>query len=139
MIFPKTMKINKGMRSRKPPLAMKTLQSSLLLAISMKPWWCQTANLCSIQVSGITISYCSNETSHDHNVEFGNNNTIVKWIQQLVPSVKIFHFRSTGCAGWFAFCSFSYYSININLTWSYGEACHFKGLLISKLMALLKG
>ena len=88
----------------------------------------------------LPLAIVSNETSHNCNVAFSNNNTIIKWIQQLLPSVKKFHFWSDGCAGQFrskfVSHSFSYYPRNINLIWNYGEAHHFKGLLISKLMAL---
>ena len=73
----------------------------------------------------------SNETSHDRNVAFSNNNQLIRMVKDLVPTITTFHFWSDGCAGQFrsqfVFRSFCYYPADINLTWSYGEAHHFKG------------
>ena len=80
----------------------------------------------------LPIVIVSNETSHDRDVAFSNNNILTDMIKKLEPSINTFHFWSDGCAGQFrskyVFRSFSFYPAEINLTWSYGEAHHFKGL-----------
>ena len=75
----------------------------------------------------------SNETSHDRNVAFINNNKLISFVQEINSAVDTFHFWSDGCAIQFrfkyVFHSFSYYPANIKLTWKYGAAHHFKGML----------
>ena len=81
----------------------------------------------------VPVAVVSNETSHDHNVAFTNNNKLIFFVQDINPAVDAIHFWSGGCAGQFTskyvFCSFSYYSANVKLTWNYGETHHFKGML----------
>ena len=79
----------------------------------------------------LPVAIISNETSHDRNVAFTNNNQLIRMVKDLAPSISTFHFWSDGCAGQFrsqfVFRSFTYYPEDITLTWSYGEAHHFKG------------
>lgn len=79
----------------------------------------------------VPIAIVSNETSHDRNVAFTNNNKLIKIVKEINPNISTFHFWSDGCAGQFrsryVFRSFSFYPDNIKLTWNYGEAHHFKG------------
>ena len=81
----------------------------------------------------VPAAVVSNETSHDRNVAFTNNNKLISFLQEINPAVDTFHFWSDGCARQFrseyVFRSFSYYPANIKLTWNYGEAHHFKGML----------
>ena len=81
----------------------------------------------------VPIAVVSNETSHNRNVAFTNNNKLIPFVQEINPTVDTFHFWSDRCARQFrskyVFRSFSYYPANINLTWNYGEAHHFKGML----------
>ena len=81
----------------------------------------------------VPAAVVSNETSHDRNVAFTNNNKLISFLQEINPAVDTFHFWSDGCARQFrseyVFRSFSYYPANIKLTWNYGEAHYFKGML----------
>ena len=81
----------------------------------------------------VPFAVVSNETSHNRNVAFTNNNKLIPFVQEINPAVDTFHFWSDGCARQFrskyVFRSFSYYPANIKLTWNYGEAHHFKGML----------
>ena len=81
----------------------------------------------------VSVTVVSNETSPNRNVGFTNNNKLISIVQKINPAVNTFHFWSNGCAGQFrskyVFCSFSYYPANIKLTWNYGEAHYFKGML----------
>ena len=81
----------------------------------------------------VSVTVVSNETSPNRNVAFTNNNKLISFVQKINPAVNTFHFWSNGCAGQFrskyVFCSFSCYPANIKLTWNYGEAHYFKGML----------
>ena len=59
------------------------------------------------------VAVVSNETSHDRNEAFTNNNKLITYMYMSK----------------YVFRSFSYYPANIKLTWNYGEAHHFKGML----------
>ena len=87
-------------------------------------------NESSLQV--IPIAIISNETNHDRDVAFTNNQKLISIVQELSPEICNFHFWSDGCAAQFrsrfVFRSFCYYPQEINLTWDYGEAHHFKGM-----------
>ena len=58
---------------------------------------------------------------------------LISFVQEINPAVNTFHFWSDGCAWQFSskyvLRLFSYYSANIKLTWNYGEAHNFKGML----------
>ena len=79
----------------------------------------------------LAVVIVSNETSHDRDVGFSNNNILIDMIKKLEPSINTFHFWSDGCAWQFrskyVFRSFSFYPAEISLNWGYGEAHHFKG------------
>ena len=81
----------------------------------------------------VPVTVVSNENSHSRNVAFPNNNKLISFVQEINPAANTFHFWADGCAGKFrskcVFRSFSYYPANIKLTWNYGEAHHFKGML----------
>ena len=65
----------------------------------------------------------SNETKHDHNMAFSNNNKLIRMVKDMAPNISMFHFWSNGCAGQFRsqfmFCFFlllsSRYHINMEL------------------------
>ena len=80
------------------------------------------------------MAIISNETSHDRNVAFTNNNKLIRIVREMAPTTDTFHFWSDGCAGQFRSCyvfqSFCAYPADIKLTWDYGEAHHFKGMFI---------
>ena len=82
----------------------------------------------------ISMAIISNETSHDRNVAFTNNNKLIRIVREMAPTIDTFHFWSDGCAGQFrsryVFRSFCAYPADIKLTWDYGEAHHFKGMFI---------
>ena len=72
------------------------------------------------------VAVVSNETSHNRNVAFTNSNKLISFVQEINPAVN-------GCAWQFSskyvLRLFSYYPANIKLTWNYGEALNFKGML----------
>ena len=74
----------------------------------------------------VPVAVVSNETSHDCDVAFTNNNKLISFVQEINPAVN-------GCAWQFSskyvLRLFSYYPANIKLTWNYGEAHNFKGML----------
>ena len=49
----------------------------------------------------ITMAIIFNETSHDRNVAFTNNNKLIRIVREMVPTIDTFHFWSDGCAGQF--------------------------------------
>ena len=91
----------------------------------------ETSHNCNVAFTN-NIAVVSNETSHNHNV-FTNNNKLISFVQEINPAVNAFHFWSDGCAWQFSskyvLRLFSYNSANIKLTWNYGEAHNFKGML----------
>ena len=67
------------------------------------------------------MAIISNETSHDRNVAFTNNNKLIRIVREMAPTTDTFHFWSDGCAGQFRSCyvfqSFCAYPADIKLTW----------------------
>ena len=47
----------------------------------------------------VPVAVVSNETSHDRNEAFTNNNKLITFVQEINPAVDTFHFWSDGCAG----------------------------------------
>ena len=47
----------------------------------------------------IPMAIISNETSHDRNVAFTNNNKLICIVREMAPTIDTFHFWSDGCAG----------------------------------------
>ena len=90
----------------------------------------------------IPIVIISNETTHDRDVAFTNNQKLISIVQDISPDITNFHFWSDGCAGQFrsryVFRSFSYYPQALYLTWDYGEAHHFKGMYQNYLKSVLE-
>ena len=80
------------------------------------------------------MAIISNETIHNRNVAFTNNNKLICIVREMALTIDTFHFWSDGCTGQFrscyAFRSFCAYPADIKLTWHYGEAHHFKGMFI---------
>ena len=52
----------------------------------------------------------SNETKHDHNMAFSNNNKLIRMFKDMAPNISMFHFWSDDCASQFqsqfVFCFF---------------------------------
>ena len=73
----------------------------------------------------------SNQTIHERNIAFSCNVSLIDFIKNHFPSVEKVHFWNDGCSSQFRsqyfFCSFSYFLRNLEPTWNYGEAHHFKG------------
>ena len=49
----------------------------------------------------IPIVIISNETTHDRDVAFTNNQKLISIVQDISPDITNFHFWSDGCAGQF--------------------------------------
>ena len=103
VIFPKTMTINRDMRSRVPILAMNVLLFTAACyfnrSVAIENWKIdEEENL--LQLPVVTVS---NEISHDRDVDFSNNNILIDMTKKLEPSINTFHFWSDVCAG--QFCS----------------------------------
>ena len=73
----------------------------------------------------------SNEAIHDRNTAFSCNMKLSEIVRQHIPSLKLAYFWSDGCTAQFrstfAFCSMTFYPNDLELSWDYGEAHHFKG------------
>ena len=80
----------------------------------------------------IPVVIVSNQTVHERNIAFSCNVLLIDFIKNHFPRVEKVHFWSDGCSSQFrlqyVFRSFSYFPRNLELTWNYGEAHHFKGL-----------
>ena len=79
----------------------------------------------------IPVVIVSNQTVHEINIAFSCNVLLIDFIKDHFPSVEKVHFQSDGCSSQFrsqyVLCSFSCFPRNLELTWNYGEAHHFKG------------
>ena len=78
----------------------------------------------------IPVVIVSNQTVHERNIAFSCNVLLIKFNKNHFPSVEKVHFWSDGfssqCRSQYVFRSFSYFPINLELTWNYGEAHHFQ-------------
>ena len=74
--------------------------------------------------------YCFYQTVHERNIAFSCNNKLIEFIKDIVPDLKKVHFWSDSCCSQFhsqyVFRIFCYYPLDLEITWSYGEAHHFK-------------
>ena len=79
----------------------------------------------------VPVVIVSNQTVHERNIAFSCNNKLIEFIKDIVPNLKKIHFWSDGCCSHFrsqyVFRLFCYYPLDLEITWSYGEAHHFKG------------
>ena len=68
---------------------------------------------------------------HERNIALSCNVLLIDFIKNHFPSFENVHFWTDGCSSQFrsqyVFRSFSYFPRNLELTWNYGEAHHFKG------------
>ena len=79
----------------------------------------------------IPVVIVSNQTVHERNIALSCNVLLIDFIKNHFPSFEKVHFWTDGCSSQFRsqyiFRSFSYFPRNLELTWNYGEAHHFKG------------
>ena len=68
----------------------------------------------------VPVAMVSNETSHNRNLAFTNNNKLISFVQEINPANDIFHFWSDGCAR-----QFRSKLTMVNYIWAH----HFKGML----------
>ena len=82
-----------------------------------------------LQVLPVVI--VSNKTTHEINIAFTCNQMLLEFMIGLFPGVKKVHFWSDGCSSQFRsqyifrfLCNFP---AELEITWNYGQAHHFKG------------
>lgn len=82
-----------------------------------------------LQVLPVVI--VSNETRHERNIAFTCNQMLLEFMIGLFPGVKKVHFWSDGCGSQFrsqyTFRFLCNLPAELEITWNYGEAHHFKG------------
>ena len=83
------------------------------------------------EVKEISVVIISNETQHERNIAFTCNQKLIEFIRAHFPAVDTIYFWSDGCSGQFrskyVFKSLLSYPADLNISWDYGEAHHFKG------------
>ena len=79
----------------------------------------------------LSVVIVSNEIIHERNIAFSCNMKLLEIVGQHIPSLKKAFFWSDGCTAQFCsrftFCSMTFYPNDLELSWDYGEAHHFKG------------
>ena len=132
-IFQETMTINSFMKSKVLILDTRHLLYSLLHVMSKVLILITISNQILIKtgLTVIPVVIVSNQTVHERNIAFSCNVLLIDFIKNHFPRVEKVHFWSDGCSSQFrlqyVFRSFSYFPRNLELTWNYGEAHHFKG------------
>ena len=79
----------------------------------------------------LSFAIVSKEIIHEQNLVFSCDMKLLEIVRQHIPNLKKVFFWSDGCTAQFhsrfAFPSMNFYPNDLELSWDYGEAHHFKG------------
>ena len=79
----------------------------------------------------IPVAIISNQALHEENITFCCNDQLIDFDKNIKPEIRKLHFWSDRCCGQFrsqfVFHLMCYFPLDLEITWNYSEAHHFKG------------